>query len=378
MSAARRPDLVCFSHLRWGFVFQRPQHLLSRLAARRRVFFVEEPLVDDGPARLKVQTTPEGVTLLVPHLPQDTADQARTVRALLDGFLGQEGIDDFVAWYYTPMALSFTKHLRPRLVVYDCMDELTGFAGAPPEMAFREAELLRRAQLVLTGGQSLFEAKCHKHRNVHLFPSSVDAAHFRKARVLAHDRADQAHIPQPRIGYAGVIDERLDLPLVAAIAAARPEWHLVMLGPVAKIDARDLPAAANVHYLGMKPYSDLPAYMAGWDVGILPFARNDATRFISPTKTPEYLAAGLPVVSTPIRDVVRPYGVSGLVKIAEAAGDFVSALEASLQCDRARHRAHADAFLAAMSWDDTVARMEELIELALVSNEGGAWAPEVA
>jgi UDP-galactopyranose mutase len=373
------PDLVCLSHLRWGFVFQRPQHLMTRLAATRRVFFVEEPIFDEGPARLVIDSTPSGVTVLVPHLRKPhTAEQlALLQRALLDGFLARARIQDFVAWYYTPMALAFAGHLPARLVVYDCMDELTGFAGAPPELAAREAELLRRAHLVLTGGQSLYEAKADRHPSVHLFPSSVDAAHFRKARGMGGDPVDQSHVPHPRIGYAGVIDERIDLPLLRAVAAARPDWHLVMLGPVAKVDPRSLPVASNVHYLGMKPYAELPSYMAGWDAAMLPFARNEATRFISPTKTPEYLAAGLPVVSTPIRDVVRPYGQQGLVEIAGGPRTFISAIQRALSLELERHRADSDAFLSAMSWDDTISRMERLMELAL-SGEDAARAPEVA
>jgi glycosyltransferase involved in cell wall biosynthesis len=242
------------------------------------------------------------------------------------------------------------------------MDELSLFAGAPPDLCRREAELLRRADLVLTGGQSLYEAKRGLHPNAHAVPSSVDSAHFARARLRCAEPDDQAGIARPRIGYAGVIDERMDLELIAAVAAARPAWQLVLLGPVAKIDAVTLPRAANIHYLGLQPYAELPAYMAGWDVGMLPFARNDATRFISPTKTPEYLAAGLPVVSTSIRDVVTPYGRRGLAHIADAPGDFVQAIEAALATNLERHRAAADAFLASTSWDETALRIEALLD----------------
>jgi glycosyltransferase involved in cell wall biosynthesis len=379
MSNGPLPDLICFSHLRWSFVFQRPQHLMSRLAARRRVFFVEEPIYDDGAARLRTERTPEGITLVVPYLPAGTSpEQATAIQTeLLSWLARRERLDGCVAWYYTPMALAVTAGLRPGLVVYDCMDELSAFAGAPPEMAARERELFAQADLVFTGGRSLYESKRHQHHNVHLFPSSVDAAHFRRARARTVDPGDQARIARPRIGYVGVIDERVDLPLLAAIASLRPEWSLVMVGPVTKIDPRSLPAGDNVHYLGMKGYDELPRYLGGWDVAMLPFARNEATRFISPTKTPEYLAAGLPVVSTSITDVVRPYGTEGLVKIADTPEDFIVAATELLATDLGRHRARADAFLAGISWDETVARIERLVDAA-ISREEGDLAPEVA
>jgi glycosyltransferase involved in cell wall biosynthesis len=369
MNTQDLPALLCFSHLRWGFVFQRPQHLMSRLARRRRVFFLEEPMFDEHQPRLDSQTTAENVTVLVPHLPPTEAGEGAqfALRRLLDAWIEGEGLQEFVAWYYTPMALDFTGHLRPRVVVYDCMDELSGFAGAPTQMSTRETQLLARAHLVLTGGHSLYDAKRSRHANVRLFPSSVDAAHFGRARVPQPEPADQARIPSPRLGFAGVIDERMDLPLLAGLAAARPDWHIVMLGPVVKIDGATLPAAPNIHYLGMKTYPELPSYMASWSVGILPFAHNEATRFISPTKTPEYLAAGLPVVSTSIRDVVRTYGSQELAHFADTPTDFVRAVDLALTTDRARHVLRSDAFLSQMSWDQTVANMELLLQRAWTS-----------
>ena len=248
----------------------------------------------------------------------------RNVR-LLDDFIETEAIRDYVLWYYTPMALALTRHLSPLAVVYDCMDELSAFQGAPATLREHERELMQRASLVLTGGRSLYEAKRHQHHNIHALPSSVDVAHFARARSIAIDPRDQAGIPHPRLGFFGVIDERLDIALVDGVAAARPDWHLVMIGPVVKIDPASLPRRPNIHYLGSKPYGELPHYLAGWDVALLPFARNEATRFISPTKTPEYMAAGKPVVSTSIQDVVRPYGEQGLVRIADDVPAFVDA-----------------------------------------------------
>jgi hypothetical protein len=278
-----------------------------------------------------------------------------------------EQIEDYVLWYYTPMALTFTRELAPAATVYDCMDELTGFAGAPPELVTLETELLSRADLVTTGGRSLYQAKRQRHHNVHAFPSSIDVAHFAQARLRAPDPADQANIPGPRLGFAGVIDERMDLDLLKQVAERRPGWQIVLLGPVCKIDPATLPRMPNFHYLGMKAYTALPSYLAGWDVGLLPFAQNDATRFISPTKTPEYLAAGLPVVSTSIRDVVMPYGDQGLVRIADGAPAFEAAIAQALDEGRCARLDEIDAFLAGGSWDETARLMRVLTLRALES-----------
>jgi UDP-galactopyranose mutase len=362
-------DLVCLSHLRWDFVYQRPQHLLSRCAEGRRAFFFEEPVYDGGPLRLEVKERGR-VRVVVPHLPEGlTSDVGREAaqRSMVERMLADYGVKDYVLWYYTPMALQFTRHLRPRAVIYDCMDELTAFQGASPLLRGLESELMLRADLVFTGGQSLYEAKRDRHPRVYAFPSSIDAAHFRAAREIAEEPADQTSIPHPRLGFFGVIDERLDIGLLEEVARMRPEWQLVMIGPVVKIDPAMLPRRDNIHYLGMKSYDELPAYLSGWDVALLPFARNDSTRFISPTKTPEYLAAGRPVVSTSIRDVVRPYGQEGYVRIADTAEEFVAACEAALAEDATARRERVDPFLAQNSWDATWESMSALIDGAVTA-----------
>lgn len=362
-------DLVCLSHLRWNFVYQRPQHLLSRAARRQRVFFVEEPMWGPGPARMELYRSTEGVWVATPHLPEELRGrEAERQQQLLDELLRAHAVEDFVLWYYTPMALDFTRHLAPRAVVYDCMDELSAFRGAPPAMLSREAELLRRADLVFTGGRSLYEAKQDRHPSVHLFPSSIDAAHFAQARQPQPEAPVQAELPHPRLGYFGVIDERMDLELLAGIADARPDWHLVLVGPVVKIEPADLPRRPNLHYPGGAAYAELPRFIAHWDAALIPFARNEATRYISPTKTPEYLAAGHAVISTPIRDVVRPYGELGLVHIAETVPEWVAAIEAALHEDPAERAAwleRVDRFLATTSWDRTWAEMAARIDAVI-------------
>ncbi|MBW3593770.1 MAG: NAD(P)-binding protein, partial [Actinobacteria bacterium] len=370
---SRSYDLVCFSHLRFGFVYQRPQHLLTRAGRARRVFYLEEPTYGEGDwapvgqdPRLDLFPEWNGVVVGTPRLPDATSshEALEIQRTLVDELFVEKEIEDYVLWVYTPMAVAFTQHLTPLATVYACMDELSTFSGAPGELVENETKLFRRADLVFTGGESLYEAKRDRHRSVHLFPSSVDTKHFGAARGDLPDPPDQVEIPRPRLGFFGVIDERMDFSLLSGVARARPDWHIVVVGPsVPKFDPDQLPREPNIHYLGGKTYGELPAYLAAWEVALLPFARNDATRFISPTKTPEYLAAGKPVVSTSIRDVVRPYAENGLVGIADSVDDFVAAVEAALANAGDREwLARVDAHLAQMSWDETWARMETLID----------------
>ncbi|MBN3878405.1 MULTISPECIES: UDP-galactopyranose mutase [unclassified Nostoc] len=368
------PDIVCLSHLRWNFVYQRPQHLLSRCAQGKRVFFIEEPIFSEEPlASLDVNEDSNGVVVVVPHLPQGLSEEAinADLQVLINNLFAEHNINKYICWYYTPMAIAFTRHLQPQAVVYDCMDELSAFQGASPTLKNYEAELFSRADLVFTGGQSLYESKVNQHPNVYAFPSSVDVAHFGQARNV-QEPEDQAHIPHPRLGFFGVIDERMDIELLAGIAEARPDWHLVIIGPVVKIDPANLPQHENIHYLGGRDYKQLPAYLAGWDLAMLPFARNESTRFISPTKTPEYLAAGRPVVSTSIRDVVRPYGESKLVRIADTVSEFVAAAEQAMQEDTPASEwlSRVDVFLEKISWDRTWASMMKLIDSAIAARDG--------
>jgi UDP-galactopyranose mutase len=354
-------DLICFSHLRWDFVYQRPQHLLTRFAQSHRVFVIEEPIFgDDGP-RLEISERKNDLRVVEPHLPRET-DVDAVMRDLVKSLASEQQLDSIVAWFYTPMMLRWADGLELKAIVYDCMDELSMFKGAPPELIEREKELFGRANLVFTGGQSLYEAKRDKHQAVYAFPSSIDVKHFEQALSIDKEPADQKNIPHPRIGFCGVIDERTDIDLLGQIADLRPDWQFVMVGPVVKIDENDLPHRDNIHYLGGKSYKDLPAYIGGWDAAMMPFAMNDSTRFISPTKTPEYLAAGRPVISTPIRDVVRPYGEKGLVHIASTPEEFVNAIETALSQDLDTHRAKAANHLSTISWDKTQNAMAELID----------------
>lgn len=364
-------SLVVFSHLRWNFVYQRPQHLLTRLATHWPVIFIEEPMPNAAEDRIERIAAAPGVEVWRPHLRGAAhgfhADHKAALQRLVGKALQEQRIRDYWVWFYTPMALPMAEKLEPEGIIYDCMDELSMFRGAPKELLDQETALFKAADVVFTGGRSLFNAKKGRHRNVHCFPSSVDALHFRQGTP---DHALQQDIPHPRLGYCGVIDERIDLDLIAGVADARPDWQIVMVGPVVKIDPAICPQRPNIHWLGQQAYQDLPAFINGWDVCLLPFALNEATRFISPTKTLEYMACGRPSVSTAIRDVVEPYG--HVVPIRDDAAGFVAACEAFLDGtpeQRAAHdRAVAD-IIARTSWDNTAERMAELIARAEAARE---------
>ncbi len=375
------PDLICFAHLHWDFVWQRPQHLLSRLAQYGRVFYVEDAFYHDNDQvepHVEIKLRDNGVKVVVVHLPrrlredETAADQAQF--EVLSHYFAEQGVTKYIFWYYTPMALGKSRQFHPELTVYDCMDELAAFKFAPPELKKREQELFAKADLVFTGGHTLYEAKREQHPDAHPFPSSIDKAHFGQARGPMAEPADQAGIPHPRVGFFGVVDERLDIELLRELAQNHPEWQFVIIGPVVKIDPATLPRTPNVHYLGGKDYKELPAYLKGWDVATLLFADNESTKFISPTKTPEYLAAGNPVVSTPIRDVVRPYGDLQLVHIADNAADFGAAIAKALtQHHDADWRQRTDDYLATISWDQTWQQM-----VALMQDRLGAKKPDAS
>ena len=368
-----RIPLVVFSHLRWDSVFQRPHHVMTRIARRRPVLFVEEPVQHEGAPMLELIEVAPDLRVMRPHLdapgPGFGGAQHRALLASLRSWLMDEGWTQFDAWTYTPMAVRLARALDPSSLVYDCMDELSAFRNAPEELIEREAELLQHADHVFTGGPGLDRVKQALHPSVHCFPSSVDAGHFAMAR-RACDAPDQAALPRPRLGFFGVIDERMDLDILDALARRRPNWQIVMVGPIVKIDPSTLPQHPNLHYVGQRDYDDLPHYLAGWDVCLMPFALNETTRCISSTKVLEYMAAERPIVSTPIADVAEPYG--DIVHLGRGATRFVAACDrafAASEAGRKRRHALAREVLAATSWDHTVRRMEQILD-------GGATALE--
>ena len=366
------PTLIVFCHLRWDFVFQRPQHLMTRLAEHYRILFVEEPVYDEGKAHLKKTAVAPNITVCQPHTgiqaPGFHDDQIPTLQTLLADLV-PEG-ERPVVWFYTPMALPLLQGFDPALVVYDCMDELAAFKNAPKQLLQRENALLNIADLCFTGGPSLYQSKRERHANAHCFSSSVDAKHFQKALDRDYSHPEQAHVARPRLGFYGVIDERFDTDLIRQVAEARPDWQIVLVGPVVKIDPANLPRANNIHYMGQRTYEQLPQFLAGWDVCLLPFALNESTKFISPTKVLEYMAAELPSVSTPITDVKVPYG--DVVAIADTPEKFIAACERMLAMNDEQKAALRDrmrAIVANTSWDKTAASMHHLIQTTAPSNK---------
>ena len=366
-------DLIVVSHLRWSFVWQRPQQLLSRLAKQMRILFIEEPVAVEETKNLSatLQEVVPNLITLTPRIPASECGDtplwlwpcqdriARQVQQVLNTFEFEER----AMWFYTPTPEFLFDVVKPEVLVYDVMDELANFHFAPPELREREARLLSQASVVFTGGASLYDAKKHFNKNTHLFASGVDAAHYASAcseETTTPEWMDG--LPSPRATYIGVIDERLDYELIAHMAAARPEVQFLMCGPIVKVDPNALPKAANLHYPGQQSYADLPRILKGSDVCLMPFAQNEATRYISPTKTLEYMATNRPVVSTPIRDVERFY--SDIVFLADSPQAFAEQLDAALSEsteERARKREIEERILAEHAWDAIADNMHTLI-----------------
>lgn len=376
-------DMSIFSQLRWNFVYQRPQHIIGRMTKDYRTFYFEEPediekeeyavyleKYNNGSAKVDYHhyVSEEGVNVIVPLLQKDDFQNTHLLENITKKVYKDFRIEEDIFWYYTPMAMAHTSFFRPQLTIYDCMDQLAAFKGAPQNLIALEKELFKQADLVFTGGRSLYEAKKQSHASVHCFPSSIDKQHFGRATTNLPDPHDQKQIPHPRAGFFGVVDERFDIELLQELSAFLPDWHFVIIGPVAKIDPATLPQAENIHYLGMKKYEELPRYLANWDVAIMPFALNESTRYISPTKTPEYLAAGKPVVSTAVHDVVHPYEDLGLVSIGRTSEEFAEKLTNSLEINPQWER-KVQAYLRDFSWDHTCQQMGKLIEGKMAEKE---------
>ncbi len=372
-------DLVCISHLRWDFVWQRPQHLLSRLARNYRVFFIEEPVASTKAGQPRLGTFPgKGVSnVTVVRLIQpvrekrwigygDPLTQPAYTKLLTD-FLTTQGINDPVLWLYTPMASEFVSAIPHKLLIFDVMDQLSTFKGAPADLVERDELLAEKADVVFTGGTSLYRDKRPLNMHTYLFPSGVETDHFAPAsHPSAFERpADLEGISSPILGYFGVIDERMDLDLLAQVAERHPDWNIVLVGPVLKIDAANLPQAPNLHYLGIKEYVELPAYLAYFDVALIPFMLSEATRYLSPTKTLEYLAAHKPIVSTPIKDVIELYG--DVVRVAHTPDEFIAQVEVALDETEVLNHDKEDRLLSVYTWDNIAQEMHNIIQAQLLA-----------
>jgi glycosyltransferase involved in cell wall biosynthesis len=343
------PDVfVAALHLRWDGVWQRPHHLLTRLARRVPVIVVEEPHAAHED-RDEVRRFGE-LSVIRPLRRRGWGEPLIDAQALASA-RALAGARRCGAWLYTPMMSEIVETFAASPVVYDAMDDLANFDFAPAGMREREAALLERADAVFAGGRTLYENRRAYGPKVRCHPSGVELERF-AADAGPHPLA--AMLAGPVFAYVGVIDERLDYHLIAALADAFPAGHVILAGPVVKVDPARLPQRPNVHYTGRLPYDSLPSLLAGVDVALMPFAINRATASISPTKTLEYFAARTPVVSTPVADVVAAY--DGIAYIAAGGAAFVAAVREALHAPPERiERGFAAA--AAETWDAIFARM---------------------
>jgi glycosyltransferase involved in cell wall biosynthesis len=361
-------DLVCFSYLRWDFMYQRPQHLMTRFAKIFRVIYVEPAITAPDNSPFEINHPSQNIITVTPHLPAGLSEEAALLlqQERLSRIFNDLNIQRYLFWFYTPEVLPFTQSYSPLLKVYDCVTEFSAGKSAPEQARQQEEQLLQQVDFVFTAGHSLFESKRINNQNTYCFAGSVDIDHFYSARYYTPDPEDQAHISHPRFGFAGIIDDRIDFQLLSAIALRKPDWNFVMLGPVIGISESDLPNLPNIHFIGRKGYEELVTYISGWDVAMLPFAHNDATRYMNPLQTPEFLAAGKPVIAAPVNDIIRTYGHRGLVQIAGTAEEFVRVGEIHLSTrDKTEWQEAVIDFLSLNSWDKTWQRMIDVMSPVL-------------
>lgn len=348
-------DMIVFCHLRWQFVYQRPQHIISRMAKTMKTLFIEEPLYDSenkNPGNLIIIDS-------MHHILQPNVKDIESIAGIFSAYVKNRNIS--VGWFYSAGFSPLLEQINFETVVYDCMDELSLIKNAPTHLINQEKYLIAHADIFFTGGKSLYEIKKSLHNNVHCFPSSVDESHFAKALNGIAIPDDIASIQSPIVGYHGVIDERIDLELLHETALKLPNMSFVMIGPLVKIKETDLPKESNIHYLGMKSYDELPNYLKAFDVAMMPFALNDATKYISPTKTLEYMAAGKPIISTKITDVVRDYSIC--VSLIETADEFCEAITHLFdKTDRMSLEMEYCKILEKTSWNATADKMKLIIE----------------
>lgn len=348
-------DMIVFCHLRWQFVYQRPQHIISRMSESKKILFIEEPVGGKENEAGNLIIVSERLHILQPNV-----NDIESISDVIPAFVKNKNVA--VGWFYSASFCSLLETMDFDTVVYDCMDELSLFKGAPGHLINQEKYLMANADIIFTGGKSLYDSKKQFHNNVHCFPSSVEQSHFAQALNGIAIPGDIGDIKMPIAGYYGVIDERIDLELLHKTAEKMPDVSFVMIGPLAKIQESDLPREANIHYLGMKSYSELPHYLKAFDIAMMPFALNDATKFISPTKTLEYMAAGKPIISTKIIDVVRDY--SSCVKLIETADDFCHAVQSLKEkTDHSAMKTDYETILKNTSWDNTTNQMKSIIKL---------------
>ena len=366
--------IIVHSHLAWDWVWQRPQQFHSRLAKTHPILFVEGPTASDqltAPrVTLREVSDYPNIVVLQMQMPASRfwsdgswvdAERRRLVQSVLEGPLGRKFVNP-VQWFYDPMAATaFAGRMDEIAIVYDCMDELSQFKGAPAELVRRERELLAAADVVFAGGPKMAKSKRRLNPNCYSFGCGVDIKHFGKARrATTKVPREIAAMSGAVLGYIGVVDERIDYDLLAKLADYNRDWNLAIVGPWTKIDPADFPVRRNLHFLGNRDYGELPAYAKGFDICLMPFAKNAATEYINPTKALEYMATGRPIISTDIEDVVLQF--SDVVSIATQHDEFIAACEEGVARPDSRRIQAGMKMARNNSWESIVAQLEKHVE----------------
>jgi len=376
-----RKTIICFSHLTWDRnLFQRPQQLMLRFSKRFNVLYVSgyscRQFFIDLFRRKKTHSyhVTDNLAVYSPFaLPPIKKYSSITIRLnkILLSFLVKRRLKklkfkDPILWIYHPRYIDAIGKFKEELIIYDCMDDFTSLLSDYEDRERNikdERALLKKADMVFAGGYSIAELKRDSREHIHVFPSAVEIYHFKKARSDNLEMPDDiTDIPHPILGYWGAIDERVDHELLKRLAMKHPEWSIVLLGPIVRHKAGDLSylkEIKNIFWLGPKDYSLLPNYAKAFDVCLIPFVLSREGKFLSPTKTLEYLATGKPVVSTPITDVVRFY--DGVVGIADGPDEFGMAVRRCMEEDNASMKQKRICFTENKSWEDTAEKMEKLI-----------------
>lgn len=348
-------DMIVFCHLRWHFVYQRPQHIISRISKTMKTLFIEEPLYNN-------ESKESGNLIIINdmlHVLQPNVKDIESIAAIIPEYVKNKDIP--VGWFYSAIFCPLSECIDFETIVYDCMEELSLLKGSAKNVINQEKYLISNADIIFTSGKSLYELKKQWHTNVHCFPSSVDEPHFAKALNGIKVADDVANLQSPIVGYYGVIDERIDFALLHETALKLPNVSFVMIGPLSKIEKNDLPQEDNIHYLGMKSYNELPHYLKAFDIAMIPFAVNDTTKYISPTKTLEYMSAGKPIISTKITDIVHDYGIC--LSMVESADEFYEAIKFALdKTDHFSMELEYHKILKKTSWDITAVKMKSIIK----------------
>ena len=369
--AESNPLLLLYSQVAWHGVWQRPQEMALGLARRRRVLFVSPIQVHERLGRYARARTLEridggkGVTVFSPTIFSGEYRRAWVCRLnsiLVDAELRRllRGERHVTFLTNTPLAAPLLDRFPFRKVIYDVMDDFAAFDWAPATARESHERLLREADAVLTGTYTLLEDARAQGREATYAPCGVDYEAFAGGEATADfaEPAELRGLPRPILGYVGTLSERIDTRILSALAERFPQASLVLIGPVYR-NLGEPPRAPNIRYLGLKPHSELPAYLHHFDVALMPFRLSDAARAINPVKALEYLAAGCVVVSTPIPDVVRFY--SGVMLVAPSPEDFADKVEEALQGNHSDRIAKGRELARGATWDAMVEAVEAKI-----------------